>query len=40
VPLIPRIVTEHAHGITGIDIHPEPERRSARASSSIAILES
>jgi len=22
VPLIPRIVTEHAHGITGIDIHP------------------
>jgi len=22
VPLIPRIVTEHAHSITGIDIHP------------------
>lgn len=22
VPLIPRIITEHAHGITGIDIHP------------------
>ena len=22
VPLIPRIMTEHAHGITGIDIHP------------------
>ena len=22
VPLIPRIMTEHAHGLTGIDIHP------------------
>lgn len=22
VPLIPRMITEHAHGITGIDIHP------------------
>ena len=22
VPMIPRIMTEHAHGITGIDIHP------------------
>jgi serine O-acetyltransferase len=22
VPLIPRIITEHAHSITGIDIHP------------------
>lgn len=22
VPLIPRILTEHAHGLTGIDIHP------------------
>jgi serine O-acetyltransferase len=22
VPLIPRVITEHAHGITGIDIHP------------------
>jgi serine O-acetyltransferase len=22
VPLIPRIITEHAHGLTGIDIHP------------------
>ncbi len=22
IPLIPRIMTEHAHGITGIDIHP------------------
>lgn len=22
VPLIPRILTEHAHGVTGIDIHP------------------
>lgn len=22
VPLIPRIMTEHAHGVTGIDIHP------------------
>ncbi len=22
LPLIPRIITEHAHGITGIDIHP------------------
>ncbi|MCD7777630.1 MAG: serine acetyltransferase [Clostridiales bacterium] len=22
VPLVPRIMTEHAHGITGIDIHP------------------
>jgi serine O-acetyltransferase len=22
VPLLPRIMTEHAHGITGIDIHP------------------
>jgi serine O-acetyltransferase len=22
VPLIPRIITEHAHTITGIDIHP------------------
>jgi serine O-acetyltransferase len=22
VPLLPRIITEHAHGITGIDIHP------------------
>lgn len=22
VPLVPRIITEHAHGITGIDIHP------------------
>jgi serine O-acetyltransferase len=22
VPLIPRIITEHAHAITGIDIHP------------------
>jgi serine O-acetyltransferase len=22
VPLIPRIITEHAHGVTGIDIHP------------------
>ena len=22
VPLIPRIITEHAHGTTGIDIHP------------------
>ena len=22
VPLIPRIITEHAHGMTGIDIHP------------------
>jgi serine O-acetyltransferase len=25
VPLIPRIMTEHAHGITGIDIHPGAE---------------
>ena len=23
VPLIPRIMTEHAHSVTGIDIHPE-----------------
>ena len=22
VPLIPRIMTEHAHSVTGIDIHP------------------
>ena len=22
VPLLPRIMTEHAHGLTGIDIHP------------------
>ncbi|MFT3915681.1 MAG: hypothetical protein QM704_16670 [Anaeromyxobacteraceae bacterium] len=22
VPLIPRIITEHAHSITGIDVHP------------------
>jgi len=22
VPLIPRIISEHAHGVTGIDIHP------------------
>lgn len=22
VPLVPRILTEHAHGLTGIDIHP------------------
>ncbi|MFA6318208.1 MAG: serine acetyltransferase, partial [Elusimicrobiota bacterium] len=22
VPLLPRIITEHAHGVTGIDIHP------------------
>ncbi|MDR2397435.1 MAG: serine acetyltransferase [Spirochaetaceae bacterium] len=22
IPLIPRILTEHAHGVTGIDIHP------------------
>lgn len=22
IPLIPRILTEHAHGLTGIDIHP------------------
>ncbi len=22
VPLLPRIITEHAHGLTGIDIHP------------------
>jgi serine O-acetyltransferase len=22
IPLIPRIMTEHAHGVTGIDIHP------------------
>ena len=25
VPMIPRIMTEHAHGITGIDIHPGAE---------------
>ncbi len=25
VPLIPRIITEHAHSITGIDIHPGAE---------------
>jgi serine O-acetyltransferase len=25
VPLLPRIMTEHAHGITGIDIHPGAE---------------
>jgi serine O-acetyltransferase len=25
VPLIPRIMTEHAHGLTGIDIHPGAE---------------
>ncbi len=25
VPLIPRILTEHAHNITGIDIHPAAE---------------
>ena len=25
VPLIPRIMTEHAHGITGVDIHPGAE---------------
>jgi serine O-acetyltransferase len=25
VPLIPRMITEHAHGITGIDIHPGAE---------------
>lgn len=23
VPLLPRLFTEHAHGLTGIDIHPE-----------------
>ena len=22
IPLIPRIMTEHAHSLTGIDIHP------------------
>ena len=25
VPLVPRIITEHAHSITGIDIHPGAE---------------
>ena len=25
VPMIPRIMTEHAHGVTGIDIHPGAE---------------
>lgn len=25
VPLVPRIMTEHAHGLTGIDIHPGAE---------------
>jgi serine O-acetyltransferase len=25
VPLLPRIMTEHAHGVTGIDIHPGAE---------------
>ncbi len=25
VPLLPRIMTEHAHGLTGIDIHPGAE---------------
>ena len=25
VPLIPRIITEHAHALTGIDIHPGAE---------------
>lgn len=25
VPLIPRIISEHAHGLTGIDIHPGAE---------------
>ncbi|MBI3926890.1 MAG: serine acetyltransferase [Armatimonadetes bacterium] len=25
VPLIPRMITEHAHGLTGIDIHPGAE---------------
>jgi serine O-acetyltransferase len=25
VPLLPRMITEHAHGITGIDIHPGAE---------------
>jgi serine O-acetyltransferase len=32
VPLLPRIMTEYAHSLTGIDIHPV--RRSARVSSS------
>ena len=35
VPLIPRIISELAHGATGIDIHPA--RRSVRASSSITV---
>ena len=38
VPLIPRIITEHAHSETGIDIHPA--RRSVRPSSSTTALES
>lgn len=25
VPMIPRIMTEHAHGVTGVDIHPGAE---------------
>ena len=36
VPLIPRIITEHAHTQTGIDIHPGRAHRRAASSSTTA----
>ena len=36
VPLIPRIMTEYAHGQTGIDIHPGRHDRRATSSSTTA----